>query len=127
MPLTVTVMDYGTGQEADVPANEAIAQDVLAYLFKFRSQRRPWLDDPEGFDRRVRYWKQRIASTSAVPIDRPRRSWEEEAWLLRQPGAMQLSWAQTAANVGKAIGTVRAGVARIEKQKAEVAPAEVAA
>lgn len=114
---TIERHNWETGATERVPLNEGALQDVIDYLFRDRpSGAVPWLDTPAHFDQRLRDFKRKLLQADA-PV--ARRTWQEEAWLMRQ-GPNRLTWAALERVTGKKVHLLRAAVAKIERTRAPV-------
>jgi len=118
--LTVERHNWETGATERAPINEAVLPDLLDYLFKDRpSGAKPWLDDPWRFDQKLSDFRRKLLFADAAP--KPRRTWQEEALLMRQ-GPNPMPWNDVAAAVGKhRLAVVGAVNAALKKQAVQAA------
>lgn len=120
--VTCKKTDWAKGCGVPMPVNEAVATEVLDYLFNTQT----WKQHPDALILKVRRWRERLwlptppdqppaeetvalGVPAAATTEAEGESWSERAVRLRAEGQ---SWNQIARDVNKPVGTVRDAIRR---------------
>lgn len=111
MALYVNKTDWSKCQPVPVRVNEAVATEVLNYLFNTNT----WKTNPDALIVKLRQWRTKLwavedapAPALALVVDEPQH-WTDVAVRMRREGA---SWNQIKARVNMPISTIRDTVKR---------------